>query len=63
MRDDGIKADRVYSVKEACRVLNIGATTFRLLMQRGQIKGRKVWRQWRFLGSELLKLVQTSERE
>ncbi len=49
-----IEPTAVYTVKEACELLNIPMSTFRILLGRGEIKGKKVGRQWRFLGSTLL---------
>jgi len=53
-----IEPRRVYTVEEARKLLGLPVSTFRLLVRRGEIRGRKAGRQWRFLGSELLKFLQ-----
>ncbi len=53
-----IEPGRVYTLKEALELLVLSESTFRLLQRRGEVKGQKLGRQWRFLGSELLKLVE-----
>ena len=57
-RRENIEPRTVYTLKEARGLLGLSETTFRLLMQRGQIKGRKAGRQWRFLGKELLRFIE-----
>ena len=55
---EGIKPHKVYTLEEARQILVLSDTTFRLLLRRGEIRGRKAGRQWRFLGSELLKFFE-----
>lgn len=52
-----IEPNRVYTLAEACEILSLPQSTFRLLVKRGEIKGWKAGRQWRFLGQELLAAV------
>jgi len=55
---DAIEPRRVYTLEEGREVLELSDTTFRLLVHRGEIKGRKAGRRWRFLGSNLLKFLE-----
>ena len=55
---DAIEPRRVYTLEEGREVLELSDTTFRLLVYRGEIKGRKAGRRWRFLGSELLEFLE-----
>ena len=59
---DAIEPRRVYTLEEGREVLDLSDTTFRLLVHRGEIKGRKAGRRWRFLGSELLKFLEHEGR-
>jgi len=53
-----IEPNRVYTLEEACKTLQLPNSTFRLLMRRGEIRGRKAGRRWVFLGEDLLKLFE-----
>ena len=55
---EAIEPRKVYTLEEARTLLGLSQTTFRLLLRRGEIKGRKAGRQWRFLGSHLLKFLE-----
>ena len=57
-----IEPNRVYTFEEACGALQLSPSTFRLLIKRGEIKGWKAGRQWRFLGRELLSAVVMNSR-
>lgn len=58
-----IEPQRVYNLQEARKVLDLSDATFRLLMKRGEIKGKKLGRQWRFLGSDLLNVLKRKDAE
>jgi excisionase family DNA binding protein len=47
----------VYTVQEVSRLFSLGEGRCRSLARRGEIKGRKAGRQWRFLGSDLLECL------
>jgi excisionase family DNA binding protein len=59
---EGIEPHVVYTLEEARQLLVLSETTFRLLLRRGEIKGRKAGRQWRFLGSDLLEFFRDGDR-
>jgi len=54
-----IERNKVYTLKEARVLLKVPESTFRLLIRRAEIRGRKIGRHWRFLGSDLLNLFQS----
>ena len=58
---DAIEPTAVYTLKKASELLHLPESTFRLLLKRGEIKGTKVGRQWRFLGDDILALLQGKE--
>ena len=51
-------AQTVCTLAQAWKLLGLSSSTFRLLVRRGEIKGKKAGRLWRFLGSELLKFIE-----
>jgi len=53
-----IEKNKVYDLEEACKTLQLPKSTFRLMLYRGEIKGRKAGRRWVFLGEDLLKLFE-----
>jgi len=55
---EAIEPRKVYTLQEARKLLALSDTTFRLLVRREEIKGRKAGRQWRFVGSALLKFFE-----
>jgi len=59
---EGIQPHVGYTLEEARQLLTLSETTFRLLLRRGEIKGRKAGRQWRFLGSDLLEFFRDGDR-
>ncbi len=52
-----IKANEVYTTKEAQELLKISSSTIMRLIKKGMIKTAKVGKQYRILGKELLRLV------
>jgi len=55
---EAIDPRKVYTLEEARQLLALSESTFRLLVRRGEIKGRKAGRRWRFLGSDLLQFFE-----
>ncbi len=44
----------VYTLRETCRILKISASTARRWMKEGRLRSRKIGRDYRFLGRDLL---------
>lgn len=57
---DAIVPNTAYNIEEARKLLGLSRTTLRLLVREGKLKGRKIGKQWRFLGSDLLELLERS---
>lgn len=49
-----ITPNAVYTLQEACRFLKISEATARRWIRAGRLPGRKIGRDYRFLGSDLL---------
>lgn len=47
----------LYSVKEACKILNVSDDTIRRMIKTGQLEGVKVSFQWRVKRDSLLKYL------
>lgn len=58
----GIADDGVYTLREACRLLRISEATARRWIKEGRLPGRKIGRDYRFLGRDLLRYL-TSEQQ
>lgn len=60
----GLSPGAVYTLQEACRFLRISEATARRWLKQGRLRGRKVGRGYRFLGSDLVRcLTPTAEPE
>jgi excisionase family DNA binding protein len=46
-------APRVYTIEEAKRVFRVSKKVLRRLLEKGEIRGRKVGREWRIPASEI----------
>jgi excisionase family DNA binding protein len=55
-----IDANEVYTFDEVCKILNLAPTTLRKLVKNGEIPATKLGKQYRFLGSELLRTLAES---
>ena len=53
-----IEPTGVYNFKEARDLLGISTNYLRLLLQKGEIKGHKIGKSWKILGSELIKFLE-----
>jgi len=49
-----ISPGELYTLREACRVLRVSEPTVRRWVKTGRLRARKIGRDYRFLGSELL---------
>ncbi len=47
----------VYTLREACRLLKISEATARRWLKEGRFRGRKIGRDYRFLGRDLLECL------
>lgn len=56
-----ILPNAVYTLEEACEILNIHERTARRWIKRGDIPARKIGRAYRFLGSDLLSAMERVE--
>lgn len=54
-----IAADGIYTLQEACRFLRISEATARRWLKDGRLRGRKIGRDYRFLGRDLLESLDT----
>ncbi len=50
----GIDPEAVYTLREACRFLRISEATARRWLKEGRLPGRKIGRDYRFFGRDLL---------
>ena len=57
-----LSSEGVYTLQEACRFLRISESTARRWIKDGRLRGRKIGRDYRFLGRDLLRCL-TSEQE
>lgn len=55
-----VSPNAVYTLQEACRLLKISEATARRWIKEGRLRGRKIGRDYRFLGSDLLEVLQRS---
>lgn len=53
-----IAADGIYTLQEACRFLRISEATARRWLKDGRLRGRKIGRDYRFLGRHLLQSLE-----
>ena len=58
-----IEPDQLYTLREAYEFLRVSRGTLLRLLARGELRGRKVGRQWRFPGTELLRFLEVNDRE
>ena len=58
-----IKANAIYTLDEACKLLKIGEATARRWIKAGRLRGRRIGRSYRFLGSDLLSSVEVAISE
>lgn len=49
--------DEILTIKEASQFLKIGKTTLYKLARNGEIPGRKVGREWRFVKDKIIEWV------
>ena len=50
-------SEGVYTLQEACRFLRISEATARRWIKQGRLRGRKIGRDYRFLGRDLLRCL------
>ena len=53
--------DRLYTVEEVSKILNVGANTIRIWLNNGTLKGIKVGRYWRVKESQLEEFTKDTE--
>lgn len=54
---------RVYTLAEVVEMLNISDSTARRWLSNGQLRGAKLGKEWRFLGSHLIDALQSALKE
>jgi excisionase family DNA binding protein len=52
--DGDIRPNAVYTIRDVCRILKVSDATMRRWVKDGKIRGSRVGRAYRFLGSQLL---------
>jgi excisionase family DNA binding protein len=57
--DGEIRPNAVYTIREVCQILKISDATMRRWVKDGKIRGSRVGRAYRFLGSQLLEALGT----
>jgi excisionase family DNA binding protein len=57
-----IEPNQVYTFDEVCKILNLAPTTPRKLVKNGEIPATKLGKQYRFLGSELLRTLESGQK-
>ena len=55
-----LSSEGVYTLQEACRFLRISESTARRWIKEGRLRGRKIGRDYRFLGRDLLDALEGS---
>lgn len=60
---EDINPSKVYSVAEAAVVLDMHPESVRQRLKRGRLKGRKIGRDWRIIGKDMLEFVGVSQEE
>ena len=58
----GITPSGVYTLREACRFLRISEATARRWIKGGRLPARKIGRDYRLLGSDVLDVLQVESR-
>ena len=57
---DGVSPNAVYTMEEARRFLRISDATARRWLKQGRLRGRKIGRDYRFLGRDLLDCLEAA---
>jgi excisionase family DNA binding protein len=58
-----IEANRVYTFDEVLEILKLSPGTLRRLVKKGVVPATKLGKQYRFLGSELLKRFESDKEQ
>ena len=57
-----IEPNRVYTFDEVLKVLKLSPVTLRKLVRNGDVPASKLGKQYRFLGSELLRTLENKQQ-
>jgi excisionase family DNA binding protein len=55
--EQSLRPDGIYTLAEACRYLRISQSTARRWIREGRLVGRKIGRDYRFVGADLLSML------
>lgn len=61
-RISDLSPNEVYTLEEACRFLKVSAPTARRWIKAGRLRARKIGRDYRLFGSDLLNALATPDR-
>jgi excisionase family DNA binding protein len=59
--DVEIRANAVYTIRDVCQILKVSDATMRRWVKDGKIRGSRVGRAYRFLGSQIVEALLTPE--